>query len=77
MLCSVKTKVDNLDEDKPETVSGDLIKLSKVVHNGVVKKTVHDDLVIKVNASNTKIPSTSGLVTKTQYVLYKQGHERR
>ena len=31
----------------------------------VVKKTVYIKLVTKVNAIDTKIPSTSGLVTKT------------
>ena len=67
----MKTKIDNLDKDKSKTVPGDLIKLSKIVHNGVVKKTVYDDLVIKVNAKDTKIPSTSGLITKTQYGSHK------
>ena len=31
----------------------------------VVKKTVYIKLVTKVNSIDTKIPSTSGLVTKT------------
>ena len=35
--------------------------------NDVVKNTVHDKLFIEVSAIDKKIPSTSGLVTKTQY----------
>ena len=31
----------------------------------------------KVNAIGTKIPSTSGLITKTQYDSDKQGLEKR
>ena len=50
----LKTKVDYLDIDKLKTGPADLGKLSNAVDN-------------KVNAINTKIPSTSGLVTKTQY----------
>ena len=41
------------------------------------KKTVYDKVVIKVNAVDTKIPSTYGLVTKTQYDLDKQGLEKK
>ena len=33
----------------------------------VKKKTVYDKLVTRVNAIDSKIPNTSGLVTKTQY----------
>ena len=36
------------------------------MHNDV-KKTVHDQLVTKVNAIDTKLPSTSGLISKTQF----------
>ena len=45
--------------------------------NGVVKKTGYNQLVTKVNAVNTNIPNTSGLVTKTQYDLDKQGLEKK
>ena len=55
----------------------DLSKLSDVVKNDVVKKTVYDKLVAKVNAKTrydtdkseleNKIPDTSGLVKKTDY----------
>ena len=34
-------------------------------------------MVIKTDAIDTKIPSTSILVTKTQYGSHKQGHERQ
>ena len=37
-LSNFKTKVDNLDVDKLETVSVDLIKLSDIVSKEVVKK---------------------------------------
>ena len=43
----------------------------------VVKKTVYNQLVSKANAIDTKIPSTSELVTKTQYDLDKQDLEKR
>ena len=38
-----------------------------VADNDAVKKSVYDKLVNKDNATDTKIPSTRGLVTKTQY----------
>ena len=41
--------------------------MSNIVDNNVVKKTVYDKLVTKINAIDTKIPSTSGLVFKTQH----------
>ena len=65
-LASLKTKVDNLDINKIKTVPADLSQLSNVMDN-VVKKTVNDYFVTKVNAIDTEIPSTSELVTKTEY----------
>ena len=41
------------------------------------KKTLYDKLVNKVNAIDTKMPSTSELVTKTQHNLDKQGLEKK
>ena len=35
-----------------------------VMNNDIVKKVVYNKLVIKVNAIDAKIPSTSGLITK-------------
>ena len=61
-LANLKTEVDKLDIDKLATVPVDLSKLSNVVTNEVVKKTVYDKLVAKVNNIDT-----SGLVKKTDY----------
>ena len=61
-LANLKTEVDKLDIDKLATVPVDLSKLSNVVKNDVVKKTVYDKLVAKVDNIDT-----SGLVKKTDY----------
>ena len=45
--------------------------------NDVIKKTVYNQLVTKVNAIDTKIPSTSGLFTETQYNSNKQSLEKK
>ena len=66
-LVSLKTKTDNLVLDKLKTAPADLSKPSNVVDNDVIKKPEHDRLVIKVNVIDSKIPSTSELVTKIQY----------
>ena len=72
-LPNLKTEVDKLDIEKLATVPVDLSKLSNVIKNDVVKKTVYDKLVAKVNNIDTsdfvlkKIPSISGLVKKTDY----------
>ena len=52
-LSRLKTEVDKLDIGKLETVPLDLSKLSNVVKNDVVKKTVYDKLVAKVNNIDT------------------------
>ena len=52
-LASLKTKVDKLDIDKSVSFSVDLGKLSDVVKNDVVTKTVYDELVAKVNNFDT------------------------
>ena len=46
-LAGLKTEVDKLDIDKLAPVPDDLSKLSDVVKNEVVKKTVDDKLVAK------------------------------
>ena len=46
-LSNLKTEVDKLDIDKLVSVPTDLNKLSNVVKNDVVKKTVHNKLVAK------------------------------
>ena len=45
--------------------------------NNAVKNTLCDKLAIKVNAIDTNISSTRGLVTKTQDDSDKQGIEKR
>ena len=59
-LAILKTEVDKIDIDKLKTVPVDLSKLSNVVKNEVVTKTVYDKLVAKVNNIDT-----SGFVLKT------------
>ena len=61
-MANLKTEVEKLDIDKLATVPVDLSKLSNVVKNDVVKKTVYDKLVAKVDNIDT-----SGLVKKTDY----------
>ena len=52
-LANLKTEVDKLDIDKLVPVPVDLSKLSNVIKNEVVKKTVYDKLVAKVNNIDT------------------------
>ena len=60
-LANLKAEVDKLDIDKLVPVPVDLSKLSNVVKTDVVKKTVHDKLVAKLNSIDT---SAFGLKTK-------------
>ena len=60
-----------MDVDKLETVPSDLGNLSNEADNNIAKKTVYNQLVIKVSAIDTLIPSR--LVTKTQYDSDKNG----
>ena len=70
-LASLKTEVDKLDIDKLATVLVDLSKLSHVVKNGVVKKSVNDKLVAKVdNIDATKF------VLKTTFDKYNLDAEK-
>ena len=52
-LASLKPEVDKLGIDKLMPVPVDLSKVSNVVKNDVVKKTVYDKLVAKVKNINT------------------------
>ena len=61
-LASLKTEVDELDMAKLVPVPGSLGKLSHAVKNHVVKKTVYDKLVAKVNSIDT-----IGFVLKSKY----------
>ena len=70
-LASLKTKVDKLDIDKFAPVPVDLTKLSDVIKNDVVKKTVYDKLVAKVNTIDT------GFVFKTTHDTDKSDLEKK
>ena len=61
-LASLKTEVDKLEIVKLASVPADFSKLSDVVKNDVVKKTVYDKLAAKVNNIDT-----SDFVLKTKY----------
>ena len=61
-LASLKTELDKFDINKLVPVAADLSKQSDVVKNAVVKKTVHDKLVAKVNSIDT-----SAFALKTKY----------
>ena len=71
-LASLKTEVDKLDIDKLVPVPVDLSKLSDVVKNDVVKKTVYDKLAAKVNNIDT-----SNFVLKTKYQTDKTEVEKK
>ena len=71
-LANVTAEVDKLDIDKLKPVPDDLAKLSNVRKNEVVKKTVYDKLVAKVN----KIDNT-GFVLKTRYDTDKPNLEKK
>ena len=71
-LAGLKTEVDKLDIDKLAPVPVDLSKLSDVVKNDVVKKTVYDKLVAKVNNIDT-----SDFVLKTKYQTDKTELEKK
>ena len=61
-LVNLKTEVDKSDIHKLAPVSVDLSKLNDVVKNDVVRKTVYDKLVAKVDNIDT-----SDFVLKTTY----------
>ena len=61
-LRNLKSKIDKIDVDKLLPVSGDLSKLSDVVKNDIVKKSLNDELVKKVNAIQA-----GNLVKKADY----------
>ena len=73
-LANLKTEIDKLDSniDKLVPVPIDLSKLSDVVKNDVVKKTVYDKLVAKVNNIDT-----SGFVLRTKYDTDKSELENK
>ena len=71
-LASLRTEVDKLDIDKLAPVPADVSKLSDVVKNYVVKKTVSDKLVAKVNNIET-----SDFVLKSKYNTDKTELEKK
>ena len=71
-MASLKTEFDQLDIDKLALVPVDLSKLSNIVKNEVVKKTVYDKLVTNVNNIDT-----SGFVLKTKYGVDKIELEKK
>ena len=71
-LANLKTEVDKLDIDKLATFPVDLSRLSNVVKNDVVKKTVYDKLVAKVNNIDT-----SDFVLKTNFNTKFTGLENK
>ena len=72
ILASSKTEVDILDIDKLAPVPVDLSKLSDIVKNDAVKKTLHDKLVTKVNNIDT-----SKSVSKTKCGTDKSDLEKK
>ena len=66
-LANLKTEVDKLDIGKLVPIPADLSKLSNVVKSDVVKKTVYNKLVAKVDNIDT-----SDFVLKLNITLIKQ-----
>ena len=71
-LASSKAEVDKIDVDKLKTGPVDLTKLSNLVINEVVEKTLYDKLVTKVNNIDT-----SRFVLKTKYTIDKSDLETK
>ena len=69
---SLKTELGKLHIDKLKPVPVDLSKLSDVVKNEVVKETVYDKLVAKVNNI-----ATIGFVLKTKYETDKSDLKKK
>ena len=71
-LASLKTEFDKLDIGKLVPVPVDFSKLSDVVKNDMIKKTLQDRLVAKVNNIDT-----SDFVLKTKYQTDKTKLEKK
>ena len=71
-LASLKRDVDKLDIDKLAPVPVDLSKLSDVIKNDVVIRTVYDKLVTKVNNIDT-----TEFVLKTTFDTDKSDLEKK
>ena len=71
-LANLKAEADPLDIDKLAPVPVDLSKISDVVKNDVVKKTIYNKLVAKVKSIDT-----SAFVLKTKYDTDKSEIEKK
>ena len=71
-LASLKAEVDKIDVDSLKTVPVNLSKLSNLVKNEVLKKTVDDKLVIKVNDIDI-----TEFVLKTKFNIDKSDLEKK
>ena len=65
-LANLKTEVHELEIEKLVPIPADLRKLSNVLKNDVVKKTVYDRLVAKVNNIDTSVLKTKYQTEKTE-----------
>ena len=72
-----------MDVDELKTVLADLSKLCNEVDNDIIKKMYNElvaksnDNLLKTNSINVKVPSTIGLVSKTQFNCVKQNLEKK
>ena len=71
-LGSLKAEVDKIDTTKLKTVPIDLSKLSNVVNNEVVKNSMYDKLIAKLNAIDS-----SEFVLKSKYDTDKSDLENK
>ena len=63
-LANLKTEIDKLDIYKLAPFPVDLSKLSDAVKNDIVKKTVSDELVAKVNNIDTSDSNRQNRIRK-------------
>ena len=71
-MTTLKAEEDKIDFDKLKTVPVDLSKLRNLVNNDVVKETVYDKLVVKINNIYT-----CAFALKTKYQTDKSGLEKQ
>ena len=77
-LTKLKAQLEKQDVDKLETILADLSKLSNVVDNDVVRKSIHDKKKLQMSTLlMLKVPCINGLVSNTQYDLDKQNPEKK
>ena len=74
-LNNLKTKVDDINVDKLETVSIDLKKISDEVDNEVLENTKLNTLKTKINNLETKILEAMTLIKINQYNTDSQNLE--